>query len=74
MIVDGLYKETQTLDRFNKVLFIVSGIGITAYLLSIKYLLQAYNDQSAYICRVTLVWFLETAGIILIFLKSILSF
>lgn len=73
-IVDGPYGGTQTLDGFDKVLFIASGVGITAHLLSIRYLLQAHDDQSARVRRVTLVWFLETAGMILILSKSILSF
>ncbi|OCL03054.1 hypothetical protein AOQ84DRAFT_303531, partial [Glonium stellatum] len=72
-IVDGPYGGTQTLDRFDKVLFIASGIGITAHLLSIKYLLQAHDDQSARVRRLTLVWFLETTGILLILFKPIFS-
>ncbi|XTI88678.1 hypothetical protein V2W45_1236266, partial [Cenococcum geophilum] len=50
------------LDKFNKVLFIISRVRITAYLLLTKYLLKAYKDYSAYICRLLLVWFLEILG------------
>ena len=52
----------QSLDEFNKVLFIISGVRITTYLLLAKHLLKAYKDYSAYIYRLLLVWFLEILG------------
>ena len=45
----------QSLDKFNKVLFIISGVKIAIYLLLVKYLLKAYKDYSAYIRRLLLV-------------------
>ena len=62
VIVDGLYSQMQSLDEFNKVLFIISRVGIAAYLLLVKHLLKAYKDCSAHIRRLLLVWFLETLG------------
>ena len=52
----------QSLDKFNKVLFIISRVRIAAYLLLAKYLLEAYKDRSARIRRLLLVWFLEILG------------
>ena len=62
IIVDGPYGHSQPLDEYDKVLFIASGIGIAAHLLQIKHLLDAHNNKSARVRRVTLVWFLETIG------------
>jgi len=52
----------QSLDKFNKVLFIISRVRITTYLLLAKHLLEAYKDRSAHIHRLLLVWFLEILG------------
>ena len=52
----------QSLDKFNKVLFITSRVRIAAYLLLAKHLLKAYKDYSAHIRRLLLVWFLKILG------------
>jgi hypothetical protein len=65
VLVDGPYGGMQALVNFDKVLFIASGIGIAAHLLSLSHLLQGHNDQTARVRRLTLVWFLETEGIYL---------
>lgn len=62
IIVDGPYGHDQPLLDYDKVLFIASGIGVSAHLLAIRALLKAHDDQSARVRRVTLLWFLETAG------------
>ena len=54
-IVNGPYHQMQSLDKFNKVLFIVSGVKIATYLLLAKHLLKTYKDYSAYIRRLLLV-------------------
>jgi predicted ferric reductase len=61
-LVDGPYGHSLSLDGYDKVLFIASGIGISAHLLAMKHLLEAHRTQSARIRRLTLVWFLETSG------------
>jgi hypothetical protein len=61
-IVDGPYGHEQPLLDYDKVLFIASGIGVSAHLLAIRALLKAHDDQSARVRRITLLWFLETAG------------
>ncbi|KAF2680662.1 hypothetical protein K458DRAFT_445146 [Lentithecium fluviatile CBS 122367] len=59
VIVDGPYGHPQSLDRFDKVLLMASGIGIASHLLTIKQLLLAHESQTARVRRLTLVWFLE---------------
>lgn len=63
VIIDGPYGHEVPLNGFDKVLFMASGIGIAAHLLPIKRLLEAHEDQSARVRRLTLVWFLESHGI-----------
>jgi NAD(P)H-flavin reductase len=67
IVVDGPYGHPQPLESYDKVLFMASGIGIVAHLLAIKGLLEAHENQSARVRRITLLWFLETPGKILIF-------
>jgi hypothetical protein len=62
IVVDGPYGHPQSLESYDKVLFIASGIGIVPHLLAIKGLLQAHENQSARVRRITLLWFLETPG------------
>ena len=62
LVVDGPYGHNQPLDGYDKVLFVASGIGIAAHLLPIKHLLEAHENQSARVRRLTIVWFLETLG------------
>jgi predicted ferric reductase len=62
-VVDGPYGHPQLLLDYDKVLFIASGIGIAAHLLAIKSLLEAHENQSARVRRITLIWFLETDGL-----------
>ena len=61
-IVNSPYSQMQSLDKFNKVLFVVSRVRIAAYLLLAKHLLKAHKDRSARVRRLSLVWFLETLG------------
>jgi predicted ferric reductase len=62
VIVDGPYGSHTSLYTYDKVLFMCSGIGIAAHLLAVRHLLEAHENQSARVRRLTLVWFLETAG------------
>lgn len=62
VLVDGPYGQTQQFTNYDKVLFIASGIGIAAHLLAIRELLIAHENRSARVRRITLLWFLETAG------------
>ncbi|KAF2727578.1 hypothetical protein EJ04DRAFT_594415 [Polyplosphaeria fusca] len=62
VIVDGPYGKEPPIQDFDKVLYIASGIGIAAHLLSIRQLLQDHENQSARVRRLTLLWFLETRG------------
>ena len=39
-----------------------SGIGIAAHLLAIRHLLQAHEDKTARVRRISLLWFLEQPG------------
>jgi NAD(P)H-flavin reductase len=69
IIVDGPYGNSTPLDEYDSVLFMASGIGIAAHLLPIRHLLEAYENRSARIRRLTLVWFLETLGMSLLLLS-----
>ncbi|KAF2439148.1 hypothetical protein P171DRAFT_132259 [Karstenula rhodostoma CBS 690.94] len=60
-LIDGPYGHIQSLDHYDKVLFMASGIGVAAHLLHIRHLLEAHNTKSARVRRITLVWFLETS-------------
>lgn len=62
MRLDGPYGGTKALQHFDKVLFIASGIGIAAHLLAIRHLVQAHNDKTSRVRRLSLLWFLETDG------------
>jgi predicted ferric reductase len=62
VIIDGPYGYTQEFKCYDKVLFIASGIGIVSHLLEIKALIEAHEDKSARVRRITLIWFLETYG------------
>ncbi|KAF2257699.1 hypothetical protein CC78DRAFT_622409 [Lojkania enalia] len=61
VIVDGPYGHSQSLNEYDKVLFMASGIGIAAHLLSIKSLLEAHENRTARARRLTLVWFVESS-------------
>jgi hypothetical protein len=65
-IIDGPYgsNRLQSLSRYDKVLFLADGIGIATHLLPIRHLLRAHEDQTARVRRLTLVWLLETEGIL----------
>ncbi len=65
-IIDGPYGHCQSFKRYDRVLFVAAGIGITSHLLTIKDLLEAHKDQTARVRRVTLFWFIETAGKVLV--------
>lgn len=58
----GPYGGSQALELFDKVLFMASGIGIAAHLLAAQRLLQAHNEQTSRVRRLSLLWFLETEG------------
>ncbi|KAL9078311.1 MAG: hypothetical protein Q9157_002774 [Trypethelium eluteriae] len=58
-VIDGPYGGDSKLKSYDKVLLLASGIGIAAYLLEVRALLQAHEDQSSRIRRITLVWLLE---------------
>lgn len=60
--VDGPYGGARSLQRFDKVFFIASGIGVAAHLLAIRHLIQTHNDKTSRVRRLTLLWFLETNG------------
>ncbi|KAF2741743.1 hypothetical protein M011DRAFT_530343 [Sporormia fimetaria CBS 119925] len=58
--IDGPYGRIRSLDSYDKVCLIASGIGIAAHLLTLKHLLQAHYKQTCRVRRLTLVWFLES--------------
>jgi predicted ferric reductase len=60
--VDGPYGCVESLESFDKVFFIASSIGLAAHLLAIRYLIQAHNDKTSRVRRLSLLWFLETGG------------
>lgn len=59
IIVDGPYGRQPALDRFDKVLFLASGVGIAAQLLHIRHLVEAHNAKTARARRITVCWFLQ---------------
>ena len=61
-VIDGPYGESSDLKSYDTVLLLASGIGIAAYLLEVRSLLQAHEDQTSRIRRITLVWLLEYQG------------
>lgn len=63
-IIDGPYggHRLDTLASYDKMLFMASGIGISAHLLSIRHLLLAHEDKTVRVRRLSLVWFLDTKG------------
>lgn len=60
IILDGPYGQQTSLYAFDKVLFLACGIGVTAHLLQIRQLLEAHNQSTARVRRITLIWFLYT--------------
>lgn len=64
VILDGPYGGTPSLDQYDKILFLAGGIGIVTHLLHIRQLLRAHDDKCARVRRLTLVWLLDSQGII----------
>lgn len=62
MRVDGPYGGSKDLGHFDKVFFVASGVGLAAHLLAIRHLLQAHNDKTSRVRRLSLLWFLEKDG------------
>ena len=60
VLVDGPYGNAQNFDGYEKVLFVANGIGIAAYLLSIRTLLEAEMTKTTCVRRILLVWLVET--------------
>ncbi|KAH7033980.1 hypothetical protein B0J12DRAFT_766323 [Macrophomina phaseolina] len=60
VMLDGPYGKQASLHAFDKVLFVACGIGVTAHLLQIRQLLEAHNQSTARVRRITLIWFLYT--------------
>jgi predicted ferric reductase len=60
--VDGPYGGVESLEQFDKVFFVASGIGLAAHLLAIRHLIQTHNDKTSRVRRLSLLWFLETEG------------
>lgn len=60
--VDGPYGGVESLERFDKVFFVASGIGLAAHLLAIRHLIHAHNEKTSRVRRLSLLWFLETEG------------
>ena len=59
VMVDGPYGNSYHFNKFDKVLFMASGIGIAAHLVPIRYLIRAHNERSARVRRISLMWMLE---------------
>lgn len=62
IILDGPYGSTAPLHRFDKVLFIASGVGIAAHLSYIQQLLLAHMQRTVQIRRLTLFWVVDDQG------------
>lgn len=62
MRLDGPYGGTEGLNKFDKVFFIASGVGVATHLLAIRHLVQSHNDKTSRVRRLSLLWFLETDG------------
>ena len=60
IMVDGPYGNTYHFNKYDKILFMASGIGIAAHLIPIRHLICAHNDRSARVRRISLMWILET--------------
>ena len=60
--VDGPYGGVESLEQFDKVFFVASGIGLAAHLLAIRHLIQTHNNKTSRVRRLSLLWFLETEG------------
>lgn len=62
--IDGPYGgiDIHRLGSYDKVLFIASGLGITAHFLAINHLLRAHDKQTARVRHLTLLWFPESRG------------
>lgn len=55
-LYSGPYGTTEPVDNYESVLFVVSGAGIAAVILYIKYLIYGYNTYTSYVRRVHLIW------------------
>lgn len=62
VMVDGPYGAGNTLHDYDKLLFVVYGVGIGAYLLTIRDLLRAHEARTARARRICLVWQLDSLG------------
>jgi predicted ferric reductase len=60
--LDGPYGSARTLEDFDKIFFVASGVGIAAHLLAIRHLLLAHAKQTSRVRRISFLWFLETEG------------
>ena len=60
--VDGPYGGVESLEHFDKVFFVASGIGLAAHLLAIRHLIHAHNEKTSRVRRLSLLWVLETEG------------
>ncbi|KAF2834189.1 hypothetical protein M501DRAFT_1009802 [Patellaria atrata CBS 101060] len=60
IIIRGPYGAEHKLHRFDKVLFLYNELSLASQLLAIRNLLEAHNDQSARLRRLSLVWLLHT--------------
>lgn len=60
--IRGPYGRGARLNDFDKALFVASGIGIAAHLVAIRHLLQAHEERTARVRRISLLWFLEKPG------------
>lgn len=61
-IVDGPYGISRDLTGYDKILFLASGIGITAHLSHVRDLLAAHRSLKARVRRVSLMWMVDTPG------------
>ena len=60
--IDGPYGNCSDLDDYDKTLFVASGVGVAAHLLTIRQLLKRHQEKKARVRRVTLSWFIEKEG------------
>jgi predicted ferric reductase len=65
VLVDGPYGHAQNYDNYDKALFMASGIGIVAHFIFIRTLLEAHTRKTARVRRLSLVWFVETLGMVI---------
>ena len=62
VLLDGPYGKSPRLDLYDTLLFACSGVGISAHLLAIRQLLDAHDQKTARVRRISLSWFLEKPG------------